>query len=268
MDDAKRAVQEFWDRASCGEELYLRELTREGYRDQALQRYALEPYIPDFANFTSFDGQKVLEIGIGLGADHQRFVEAGAETYGLDLTPRAVTHVKRRLAAFGLESHLIVGDAEKLSFPDAAFDAVYSWGVLHHSPDTPKAIAEVMRVLRPGGVARVMMYHKWSLVGYMLWIRYALMRLRPWRTLTDIYANHLESPGTKAYTIAEARKLFAGWSKVDVEIVLTHGDLLESGAGARHRGVLLNIARMLMPRKLVKKLAPRHGLFMLISAVR
>jgi ubiquinone/menaquinone biosynthesis C-methylase UbiE len=102
---------------------------------------------------------------VGLGADHQRFAEVGADLYGIDLTERAVEHTRRRLAMFGLASHLFVGDAEALSFPDGYFDVVYSWGVLHHTPDTPKAVSEMYRVLKPGGTARIMLYHKWSLVG-------------------------------------------------------------------------------------------------------
>ncbi len=268
MDETKKAVQAFWDRASCGEELYLREPTREGYSAQAQQRYALEPYIERFAAFAASRGRRVLEIGVGLGADHQMFSAAGAELYGIDLTPRAVEHVKRRLETFDLSSLLLVGDAEKLSFPDRSFDMVYSWGVLHHSPDTPKAVSEVWRVLRPGGSARVMIYHKWSMVGYMLWIRYALLRLRPWLTLDHVYAHFLESPGTKAYTVAQARRMFSAFGKVDIEVVLTHGDLLESGAGQRHKGALLSMARRLLPRKTLRKWAPGQGLFMLIHAVR
>jgi SAM-dependent methyltransferase len=268
MEQAKKAVQDFWDRASCGEELYLRERSAEGYLEQARQRYALEPYVADFADFPSARGKRVLEIGVGLGADHQRFAEAGAELYGLDLTPRAVEHVGRRFAALGLESSLLVGDAERLGFRSGAFDTVYSWGVLHHSPDTPKAVEEVRRVLAPGGTARVMIYNKWSLLGYMLWVRYALLRLRPWLGLDRIYAQYLESPGTKAYTTAEAQRLFAGFSRVDVKIVLTHADLLESAAGARHKGAVLSFARRIWPRGLLKRYARGHGLFMLIEAVK
>ena len=94
---------------------------------------------------------------------------------------------------------------------------VYSWGVLHHSPDTPKAVSEVFRVLKNGGNARIMIYHKWSMVGYMLWVRYALLRLRPWITLREIYARYLESPGTKAYSLAEARQLFSEFRDVTIK---------------------------------------------------
>jgi SAM-dependent methyltransferase len=140
--------------------------------------------------------------------------------------------------------------------------------VLHHSPDTPRAVAEVYRVLRPGGVARVMIYHKWSLVGYMLWIRYALLRGRPWMSLRQVYACYLESPGTKAYSVAEARRMFAAFSSVQIRTQLTHGDLLESSAGQRHRTAMLSIARTIWPRRFLRRYAASHGLFMLIRAVK
>lgn len=266
MSTQKQAVHDFWNAASCGEKLYLAGPEREAYEEHARTRYALEPYIPPFARFEDARGLRVLEIGVGLGADHARFAQAGAELFGIDLTPRAIDHTRRRLAAFGLTSTLDVGDAEHLAFPDGTFDVVYSWGVLHHSPDTPAAIEEVRRVLKPGGHARVMIYHTWSLVGLMLWLRYALLRLRPWTSLRTIYARHLESPGTKAYTITEARALFASFAEVDVRTTLTHADLLESAVGQGHAGVALSVARRLWPRRLLRALFPRLGLFMLIEA--
>lgn len=268
MSSDKQAVQDFWQRASCGEELYLEGVGRAGYQEQARLRYQLEPYIERFAAFDTAAGRSVLEIGVGLGADHQRFAEAGARLTGIDLTERAVGHVRRRLELFGLRSTLSRGDAEHLSFADGSFDIVYSWGVIHHSPDTPRAVAEIHRVLRPGGVARVMIYHTWSLVGYMLWLRYALLRLRPWMTLAEIYSKYLESPGTKAYTRKQAQAMFSAFDKVEISTVLTHGDLLESAAGQRHGGAILSAARRIWPRALLRRVAAGHGLFMLITATK
>lgn len=144
--------------------------------------------IQDVTCFNKACGLRVLEIGVGLGADHQQFAEAGADLCGVDLTERAIKHKRQRLAAFGLNSNLAVGDAENLNFPNASFDRVYSWGVLHHSPDTPKAIAEVLRVLKPGGVANIMVYHNMELCRAN-----ALDSLRPVRVeaLADAYRNLL-----------------------------------------------------------------------------
>jgi ubiquinone/menaquinone biosynthesis C-methylase UbiE len=268
METEKQAVHDFWNAASCGETLYLQGQEGAAYAAQAVKRYELEPYIEGFAGFADASGRDVLEVGVGLGADHQRFAAAGARLTGVDLTERAVEHTRQRLAASGLRSQLQTADAENLPFADNSFDVVYSWGVLHHSPNTPKAIDEVWRVLRPGGSARVMVYHTHSMVGYMLWIRYALLVGRPGRTLAHIYAQHLESPGTKAYTADQARKLFARFAKVEIETVLTHGDLLTSAAGQRHRGLLLTIAKAVWPRWLIRTFLPGHGLFLLARATK
>ena len=268
MNHAKEAVREFWNQAACGEDLYLTDTEKASYATQARTRYALEPYILDFARFPETRGLRVLEIGVGLGADHQQFAEAGADLWGIDLTERAIEHTRRRLAAFGLNSHLAVGAAEHLEFSDESFDRVYSWGVLHHSPDTPKAIAEVWRVLKRGGGASLMIYHKHSVIGLMLWLRYGLLAGRPWRSWDDIYAHHLESLGTKAYSVAEARQLCARFAECHITTVLTHGDLLNSEAGQRHRGLLLTVARKIWPRWLIRRFFPQNGLFMLISLVK
>lgn len=268
MDELKKQVHDFWNKVSCGEELYLTHAGREGYLEEAKIRYALEPYILEFARFDEMRGLKVLEIGVGLGADHQKFAEAGANLWGIDLTERAIEHTRRRLEAFGLSSNLAVGDAEALDFSGESFDRVYSWGVLHHSPDTQKSVSEVWRVLKQGGRASIMIYHKSSMVGFMLWIRYALLRLRPWMPLGEIYAQYLESPGTKAYSVNEARQLFSTFSEVRIRTVLTHGDLLESDAGQRHRGMSLKIAKWLWPRWIIRHAFPGAGLFMLIEATK
>lgn len=98
--------------------------------------------------------------------------------------------------------------------------------------------------------------------------RYALLGMKPWMTLREVYARYLESPGTKAYSVAEARALFADFSQVEIRTVLTHGDLLESGAGHRHRGALLTLARKVWPRWLIRRLFSQYGLFMLVDARR
>lgn len=264
MEKEKQAVRDFWEEASCGENLYLSGNGKADFLKQAQIRYSLEPYIKDFAEFGSHEGQSVLEIGVGLGADHQQFAEAGADLFGGDLTMRAVQNTRNRFKELGLSSKLSVVDAENLPFADESFDTIYSWGVLHVTPDTPKAIDEVFRVLKSGGMARIMIYHKYSMVGYMLWIRYALLRLKPWTPLKIIYHEYLESRGTKAYSSKEARELFRKFKNVSIDTFLTHGDLLTSAAGQRHEGILLAIARRIWPRWIIRRFFPKHGLFMTI----
>lgn len=270
MTDAKQAVHDFWERSSCGEEAYARgESERERLEQQARVRYQLEPYILGFARFAEGRDRDVLEVGVGMGSDHLEWARARPRRLcGIDLTERAVEHTRRRLEFHGLSSELRVADAEALPFDSESFDLVYSWGVLHHSPDTPKAIGEVHRVLRRGGTARIMIYHSPSLVGWMLWSRYALLAGRPFRSLSDIYSRHLESPGTKAFSVAEARKLFDGFYSVSLATQLSVGDLLEGAAGQRHQGAALKLARAVYPRALIRRTLRRFGLFLMIEAVK
>jgi hypothetical protein len=101
-----------------------------------------------------------------------------------------------------------------------------------------------------------------------LWARYGLLALRPFRTLNEVYSQHLESPGTKAFTIQEARQMFSGFSSVVVDINLSLGDLLQGAVGQRHRGAVLTVAKRLWPRWFIKKFLRNHGLFMMIEATK
>lgn len=248
-------VYKFWNSASCGE-IYAGEGSDcERYAEVSRRRYLLEPYLKPFACFEEACNKDVLEIGVGMGSDHQSLAEARPRNlHGIDLTERALEHTRSRFQAFGIASQLAVGNAEQLTFTDASFDFVYSWGVIHHSPNTAKAAQEILRVLRPGGVARVMIYHRNSPVGWMLWTRYALLRGKPWIGLDEIYAHHLESPGTKAFSVREARILFIGAAEVKTTVKLCMGDLLDGEVGQRHRGLLLTVAKSLWPRWLIKSL--------------
>ena len=210
----------------------------------------------------------MLEIGVGFGADHSRIARSGPKSLvGVDLTQRAIDNTRVRFELLGLQSDLKIDNAENLSFEDGSFDAVYSWGVLHHSPNTEKCFEEVFRVLKPGGFAKIMVYHKHAPIGWMLWLRYGLLKLRPFIGLQKIYSLYLESSGTKAYSVDEARRLAKSFSHFDVSIQLSTGDLLQADAGARHKGVLLSLARVIYPRFLIHWLSRFFpiGLFMLIT---
>lgn len=116
--------------------------------------------------------------------------------------------------------------------------------------------------------AKIMIYHKYSFVGYMLWIRYGLLRLKSGISWQDLYGNYLESPETKAYSVKEAKQLFSKFKAVEIDTVLGHGDLLTSSAGQRHQGILLSVARLIWPRWMIKRFFPKNGLFMLITTIK
>ncbi|HYN86212.1 MAG TPA: class I SAM-dependent methyltransferase [Pyrinomonadaceae bacterium] len=160
-ENLKERVREFWQANPCGSKFTGTDAgTREFYRRVEEHRYRSEWHIPEAAGFASARGLRVLEIGCGLGTDGAQFARAGAAYTGVDLTEAAVALARRRFELEGLAGEFRVADAERLEFADATFDLVYSHGVLHHTPDTARAVREVHRVLKPGGRAVVMLYHR------------------------------------------------------------------------------------------------------------
>jgi SAM-dependent methyltransferase len=157
----KDRVRAFWQEHPCGTKFAdAQPGSRRFYELVEAHRYEKEWHIPAAAGFTNSKDLDVLEIGCGLGTDGAQFAQAGANYTGIDLTEAAVDLARRRFELFNLPGKFRVADAEQLDFPDNSFDLVYSHGVLHHTPDTAAAVREIHRVLRPGGRAVVMLYHR------------------------------------------------------------------------------------------------------------
>src|ERR1700722_13773937 len=243
----KEEVREFWNADPCGTR-YLE--GKEDFDAHARARYMLEPYIFEFAQFQSARGLKVLEIGVGMGADYLEWLKAGALATGVDLSAASVERARRRCELAGYRADLRVSDAEQLPFADDTFDVVYSYGVMHHSPDTSKCVREAWRVLKPGGEARIMVYHHPSITGAMLWLRYGIFR---GKSLRQSVFDHLESPGTKTYTCDEALSLLNGFEDVRIKLAFSPGDLLLHQPSARFESALYRIIWKLFPRTLVRK---------------
>lgn len=159
--DLKTRVHDFWQANPCGAKFTAEEIgTRQFFDAIEEHRYQTEWHIPEVVDFARWSGRDVLEVGCGLGTDAVSFARAGARYTGVDLTEASIDLVRRRFNFEDLDANLRTADAEALSFDDHSFDLVYSHGVLHHTPDTRRAVDEVRRVLRPGGIAMVMLYHK------------------------------------------------------------------------------------------------------------
>ena len=157
----KERVRAFWQENPCGTKFAdAPPGSRRFYELVEEHRYKKEWHIPAAAGFAQTKDLAVLEVGCGLGTDGAQFAKAGAKYTGIDLTDAAVDLAKRRFELFDLPGTFRVADAERLDFPDNSFDFVYSHGVLHHTPDTTAAVREIHRVLRPGGKAVIMLYHR------------------------------------------------------------------------------------------------------------
>lgn len=168
----QRANRAFWEsnpmRYDWKESIPHEVGTREFYEEIDRRFFNnVEPYMPwakvPFDNLMPFDrlgDKKVLEIGVGMGS-HAGLLSARVGSYtGIDLTDYAVGVTSNRMQVFERHATIRQMDAEKLDFPDATFDFIWSWGVIHHSSNTRQILAEMQRVLKPGGEAVIMVYNR------------------------------------------------------------------------------------------------------------
>jgi ubiquinone/menaquinone biosynthesis C-methylase UbiE len=248
----KESVRHYWDDVPCGTGgIAYPEGSVEYFEAIAENRNRLEPFIADYAQFNRWAGKKILEVGCGVGSDLLRFARAGAQVVGIDLSPKSVSLARSRLQLHNCRGDVFVADAENLPFEKDEFELTYSWGVLHHTPNPAKAVQEIYRVTKPGGEICIMLYHRHSLVALQLYLLFGLFALRPFRSLQDIIASHHESPGTKAYSVAEARQMFSAFKELEIKVRLTPYDL-------RYK------RDKYLPRWVAKLIPQRLGWFMVI----
>lgn len=230
LEEEKLLAREQWGQDPCGavygqaHEFGTREFFDEVERHR-YEEYA--PWMPSVMGFNGFAGARLLEVGCGMGSDLLQFARGGAKVTGVDLTPRSVEITRHRFQLYDERGDFVLSDGEHLPFADESFDVVYSNGVLHHTPDTAGAVQEVHRVLKRGGLAKVMLYHKHSL-GYwgemMLHrglLRGELLRGRSPAEIMSRWVEHSEHdarPLVKVYSRQQARSLFDKFSHVHIEV--------------------------------------------------
>lgn len=230
LSQEKQRAREQWGEDPCGAEGDRESEfgTREFFNSIERVRYQqYAPWMPELMGFNQFSGARLLEVGCGMGTDLLQFSRGGALCTGIDLTPRSIAITRHRFELFGEKGDFMIADGERLPFADGSLDVVYSNGVLHHTPDTAGAILELHRVLKPGGIAKVMVYHKNSINywGEMMLHR-GLLRgeLIRGHSPEDImsrwveYSEHGGRPLVKAYSRQHARTLFSKFREVKIDV--------------------------------------------------
>jgi SAM-dependent methyltransferase len=176
-----------------------------------------EGYLGAFFPYERYRGKKVLEIGCGMGTMIMNWARHGAEVTAVDLNPVAIAQTRRRFEVFGLTGVIQEMDATALQFTDASFDYVYSWGVLHHSPNLAGSISELLRVLRPKGEYGIMLYnrasvHNWFGIRYLEGFLHGESRFLDPLRLTSRYTDGSRkegNPHTWPVTNGEMKALLA-----------------------------------------------------------
>lgn len=220
-------VKDYWNARPCNLRHSTAEIGTEEYFDQVeARKYFVEPHIPGFAEFERWHGKNVLEIGCGLGTDTINFARAGANVVAVDLSSESLALAKKRAQVFGVSDRIkfFEANAEKLSeyISPQVFDLVYSFGVIHHSPDPPSIIEQISNNFSAKGTTfKMMVYHRRS--WKVLWM--ALQEKFRYASLDEAIAKHSEAqtgcPITYSYTDSTVRELVGPAFQID-EIFVDH----------------------------------------------
>jgi len=220
QDDADKVeTQKQWNADACGSQYAEGEpKTLDWYLD--VERYRYQDYAPwmhETMEFARHKGHSVLEICAGMGTDHAQFAKNGAQVTDIDLSLGHLEHAQRNFKLRGLTGRFVHQDAEKLPFETGEFDIVYSNGVIHHTPNTRDLVAEIFRVLKPGGRAIIMVYaenswHYWTGLVYSIGL---VHRMLGYFSMGEIMSRTVERsdasgarPLVKVYTKERLRGLF------------------------------------------------------------
>ena len=171
METKKQLVKKYWNNRPCNIRHSQEPIGTKKYFDEVeIKKYFVEPHIPNFADFKKWKNKKVLEIGCGIGTDSINFVRNGAKLTIVEFSEKSLEICKKRFQVYGLDATFYLGDVEKLSeiIPKQHFDLIYSFGVIHHTPDPQKAFKEISIFMGKNTELRIMLYSK---ISYKLfWI--------------------------------------------------------------------------------------------------
>ena len=164
-------VKKFWDKRPCNIRHSTETVgTQEYFNQVEARRNKVEPHIPGFAEFESWEGKKILEVGCGIGTDAVCFARGGAKYTAIELSQKSLDLARQRFDIFGLPGNFYLGNAEELSsiVPIEPYDLIYSFGVIHHSPNPERIISKVKQYMNNKSEFRLMLYAKNSWKNIMI----------------------------------------------------------------------------------------------------
>ena len=216
--------------------------------------------------YANLNGKDVLEVGCGAGAHTRLLAEAGARLVAIDLTMKAVELTKRRLDLYGLHADVRRMDAEQIKFEPGQFDFIWSWGVIHHSSEPSRIVAELARVLRPGGETRVTVYHRHS-INVLLSLFRGCLTGSLWKEgITGTLNQYSDGLIAHYFTVREARLLFdQHFHEVETRVFGQKNELLPiPGPGAL--GKLKESVARAIPNRVASTVLCRLGGFLFVIA--
>lgn len=217
------SVKTFWNKRPCNIRHSTKEIGTKEYFDEVERRkYFVEPHIIDFAEFEKWKGKKVLEIGCGIGTDTINFARAGAILTSVDISEESLKIAKQRASLFGLENiKFYQANAEELSkyVPIETYDLVYSFGVIHHTPNPENVMDEIKKYIGKDSELRIMMYHKYSYKVFWILLKYGYQTFWNIEKIVAKYAEaQIGCPVAYIYSRKTIAELLKDYKITDINI--------------------------------------------------
>lgn len=217
-------VRAFWDAMPCNIRHSPRKIASKEYFDEVeYRKYHVEYHIPGFADFNKWKGKRVLEIGCGIGTDTINFARGGARVTAVDLSEKSLFLAKKRAKLYGFKDvvRFYHANAEQLSrvVPVEAYDLVYAFGVVHHTPRPESVLKEIKKYMSQKSTLKIMVYHRNS--WKVLWILAVYGKGAFWKA-DRLIAQYSEAqtgcPVTYAFSKKSVKKLLNGFYPSEIRI--------------------------------------------------
>lgn len=164
-------VKDFWNSRPCNVRHSKKEIgSYEYFEEVENKKFFVEKHILEFTKFENWKNKKVLEIGCGIGTAAINFARNGAEYTGIELSENSLDLTKKRFDVYDMKGNFYLGNAERLSqiLPEEKYDLIYSFGVIHHSPNPELIFEEVKKFCHKDTIVKIMLYAKNSWKNIMI----------------------------------------------------------------------------------------------------
>jgi len=214
-------IKKYWNARPCNLKHSDAEIgTYDYFEEVRAKKYFVESHIIPFADFRRWKNKKVLDLGCGIGTMAIDFALAGAQVTAVDLSSKSLEIARKRAETYQLDNiRFIEGNAEELDeyVPVEVYDLIWSFGVIHHSPNPEKIVEQIKKYMGLGSEFRVMVYNKWSWKVFWILMGYGKGQFWKINELIPKYSEAVEGcPRTLAYSKKTVKKLLNGFKIKDI----------------------------------------------------
>jgi 2-polyprenyl-3-methyl-5-hydroxy-6-metoxy-1,4-benzoquinol methylase len=202
-------VEKYWNSNPCNiRHSTSKFLSKRYFNEVDKKKFFVEPHLKKFAQIKNFKNKNILEVGCGIGTMASYFAKKGANYTGIDLSDKSIEITKKRFELFKLKGNIFQANCEELSRyfkKGKKFDLIFSFGVIHHTPNISKAISEIKKLMNKNSILKIMIYSKNSYKNFLI------------NENLERFERKDNVPIANTYSIEETKKLFKNFKIIEIK---------------------------------------------------